>query len=223
MMRRFLALGLGFLLAGCAGVPPKPTAEAAAAGCGQTDAGSNTRLAMIRKLMDGGHPYAALAHLEAAAVKGPAAELLRADILRRTGQPAEARSLYRGLLAGCLAGAGHHGLGLLAGQDGKLAESLDHLRRARTTLPADARVRSDLGYALLLAGEVEAARLEFLTAQDLDPEDRKAGLNLALLFFRQGDDARAEALARRYQAGEDETAKLREEAARLAAQQGGRK
>lgn len=221
-MRRIPAplLPLLFLLGGCAAAGAGSGAPHAAADCGRGDPGGNTRLAMIRKLLDNGHPYAALAHLDATAMRGPLAELLRADILRRLGRIDEARSLYQGLLAGCMAGAGHHGLGLLAGQQGMLAESLDHLRRARTMLPVDARVRSDLGYALLLAGEVDAARTEFLTAQDVDPDDRKAGLNLALLYFRQGDDARAESVARRYRASEDELAKLREEAARLAAQRG---
>lgn len=218
-MRRFLLVGLVPAIVSCGGAPARP-GPAAAVDCGRAEAGATTRLAMIRKLLDGGHPYAALAHLDAAAAQGPAADLLRADIQRRVGQAAEAAVLYQGLLSTCLAGAGHHGLGLLAGQEGRLRESLEHLRRARQALPADARVRSDLGYALLLAGELEPARLEFLTAQDLDPEDRKAALNLMLLLYRQNDDAGAAAVARRYRIGDEEQARLREEAARLAAQRG---
>lgn len=218
------ALCMAGLLAACAGQQQTRPGEAAAIDCGRTvEAGALTRLAMIRKLLDGGHPYAALAQLDAAVTKGAAANHLRADILRRIGQPAEARTLYQGLLATCLAGAGHHGLGLLAGQEGRLQESVGHLRQARLALPADPRVRSDLGYALLLAGDLEGARLEFLTAQDLDPEDRKAALNLMLLFYRQGDATGAETLGRRYQVGEEERIRLREEAARQAAEQGGKR
>ncbi|MBS1188256.1 MAG: uncharacterized protein H6R10_48 [Rhodocyclaceae bacterium] len=195
----------------------------AAEGCGQSDeAGSHTRLGMIRQLVDEGRPYAALAHLDATGAKGPGADQLRADILRRTGRPDEARALYRGLLATCLAPAGHHGLGLLAGQEGRIQDSVNELRQARLGLPADPRVRSDLGYALMLAGDLEGARHEFLTARDLAPEDRKAALNLLLLYYRQGNEAEAEAQARRYEVGTDELTKLREEAARLAGQTGGK-
>lgn len=182
------------------------------------DPGLHTRLAMIRKLLDGGRPYAALAHLDAVKVTGDAATHLRADILRRIGKKTEATALYQGLLATCLAGAGHHGLGLLAGEDGKLPESVNHLRQARQVLPADPRDRSDFGYALLLTGDLEGAKLEFLTAQDLDPEDRKAALNLMLLYYRQGDVARAETVAKRYRVGSDEQTRLQEDAVRLADQ-----
>lgn len=220
MTRTLLALCLSLLLIACGSQPVSPAAGAA---CRPTDPGATTRLAMIRKLLDSDHPYAALAQLEAAGSTGPAADQLRADILRRLGKGGEARPLYQGLTATCLAGAGYHGLGLLAGQERRLGESLDYLRRARLALPADARVRSDLGYALLLAGDLAAARDEFMTAQDLAPEDRKAALNLVLLHYRQGDTAAAEALGKGYQAGTDELAALREEAARLAAEQGERR
>lgn len=222
-MRRLLPLAailcLASLLAGCAGQQAR-TAEAAADCGGMTEPGTITRLAMIRKLLDGGHPYAALAHLDAENVKGAAAAELRADILRRIGQTAQARALYQSLLITCLAGAGHHGLGLLDGKEGRFKESAHHLRQARQALPADARVRNDLGYALMLNGDLEGAKLEFLTAQDLDPEDRKAALNLVVLLYRQGDAAHVDAIAQHYQIGAEELARLREEAARLSIEQG---
>ncbi|WP_265944069.1 hypothetical protein [Dechloromonas sp. A34] len=220
-MRKILFPGLCcILLAACGELPAKP---AEAADCGTMEQGSNTRLAMIRKLLNSEHPYAALAHLDAAAINGPVADDLRADILRRIGRTAEARTLYRSLLNTCLAGAGHHGLGLLAAQESLHAESVDHLQRARQAQPTDARVRSDLGYALMLSGDLEGARHEFMTALDLSAEDRKAALNLVLLHYRQGDALRAEALGRRFQINDEELAGLRNEAARLAANQGERR
>ncbi|MDD5247398.1 MAG: hypothetical protein PHY45_00335 [Rhodocyclaceae bacterium] len=211
----FCVAGLASAYAGQAATP-----AGAMANCGRSsDSGDLTRLAMIRKLLDTGHPYAALAHLDATGMKGIGVDDLRADALRRIGHSAEAQALYQGLLTTCLAGAGHHGLGLLAGEAGRLGESVDHLRQARLALPADVRVRSDLGYALLLSGDLEAAKFEFLTAQDLDPEDPKAALNLVLLFYRQGDTARAEAVAQRYHVGADELTRLRDTAAQLAPQQ----
>lgn len=215
-MRRSLVFLLCFsaLLSGCSGQPNR-LAEAGTE-CGKNaDPGALTRLAMIRRLLDSGHPYAALAHLDAAGEKSPAIDHLRADALRRIGQAGEARVLYQSLLSTCLAGAGYHGLGLLAGEEGRLDESVKYLRQARQVLPADARVRSDLGYALMLVGELEAARYEFLTAQDLSPDDRKAALNLVLLLYRQGDAARAEAVAKTYQVSTEELTRLREDAARM--------
>lgn len=211
MSVRFLPLYLISLLA----------LPALAGDCGQTaDPGTGARLGMVRKLMDAGRPYAALAHLEDTGAQGPAADQLRADILRRTGRTEEARQLYRGLLSTCLAPAGHHGLGLLAGQAGRLQESLEHLRQARRGLAADPRVRSDLGYALMLSGDLEGARFEFLTAQDLDPEDRKAALNLILLYYRLGRTGEAEALGRRHQLDDRQLAKLSQQAPHLAGQEG---
>lgn len=220
-MRPFIT-ALLCLLAGCAGQPPGPGSPDA--DCARpAEAGTQTRLAMIRKLLDGGHPYAALAHLDAASLRGPAATHLRADILRRMGRLTEARARYEELLGTCMAGAGHHGLGLLAGQEGRLADSVEHLRQARHAQPAEARVRSDLGYALMLSNELEAARFEFLTALDLDPEDRRAALNLILLLHRQGDGAAADAVAERYRIGADERAHLRDEASKMTVEQGGGK
>jgi len=210
----FLLCCLAGLLHACANQTitqndPSPPCDRAA------ESGAVTRLAMIRKLQEEGHPYAALAHLDGAGVKGATADHLRADILRRTGQITQARTLYQGLLTTCMVGAGHHGLGLLAGEEGRLTESLDHLKQARRALPVDARIRNDLGYALLLSGDLEGAKPELLTAQDLDPEDRKAASNLLMLFDLQGDENRVAAIVQRYQIGPEELHRLRSEAGQI--------
>jgi len=179
------------------------------------ESGAVTRLAMIRKLQEDGRPYAALAHLDGSGVKGAAADLLRADILRRTGQITQARALYQGLLTTCMVGAGHHGLGILAGEEGRLTESLDHLQQARRALPVDARIRNDLGYALMLSGDLEGAKPELLTAQDLDPEDRKAASNLLMLFELLGDETRVAAIVQRYQIEPEELHRLRSEVGQI--------
>jgi Flp pilus assembly protein TadD len=218
-MRIPAALCLVSLLAACVIQPTRP--GNVEADCARpAEPGAQTRLAMIRKLLDTGHPYAALAHLDAADQPGLAATHLRADILRRIGRVAEARGHYGELLKTCMAGAGHHGLGLLAGQEGQLRESEVHLRQARLALPADARVRSDLGYALMLSDDLEGARFEFLTALDLDPENRRAASNLILLLHRQGDAAAADAVAERYRIDTEERKHLREEANKRTVEQG---
>lgn len=215
MRRATLPLLLSLaLLAGCQTQPLRPQDAATCANDG--DAGTTTRLTMIRRVLDADQAYAALAHLDASGSRGPGADLLRADILRRLDRGSEAAALYRGLLSTCMVGAGHHGLGLLSGQQGKLTESLQHFRLAQLAQPADPRIRSDYGYALLLSGEREAARVEFMTALELAPDYRKAALNLALLHHLNGDPSRGEALARHHQASPEELAALRREAARLA-------
>jgi tetratricopeptide (TPR) repeat protein len=215
-----VALCLMSLLGACVVQPLRP--GNAEPDCGRpAEAGTQTRLNMIRKLLDTGHPYAALAHLDATGLQGPAAVQLRADILRRMGRLAEARARYEELLTTCMAGSGHHGLGLLAGQDGRIEDSVAHLRQASLALPVEARVRNDLGYALMLSNDLEAARFEFLTALDLDPEDRKAAHNLILLLHRQGETAAADALAERYRIGTEERTRLREEAGGPTIDQGG--
>lgn len=212
-------LVIGLLLAACETQATRPTETGA--DCGRAlEPGTQTRLAMIRKLMDEGRPHAALAHLDGEKIQGGQAQHLRAEILRRIGQSAEARQLYQALLTTCLAGLGHHGLGLLAGQEGRLATSVEHLRQARLALPTDARIRNDLGYALLLAGAPDEARRELLTAQELDPEDRRPTRNLLLLFYRQGDEAAAAALARHYGIDAQTAAALRAEAERLDIKEG---
>lgn len=217
-MRRRLTLPCLCLLLATGGCVPQQATRAqaaAVAGCGPMETGAQTRLAMIRKRLDDSHPYAALAHLESSEVAGPAADDLRADILRRIGRVEEAKKLYQSLLHTCLDGAGHHGLGLLAGQAGDLPASLEHLEKARRALPADAQVRSDYGYALLLDGNLDEARFELLTARDLDSDDRRIILNLLLLFELQDDAKAIAALVQHDHITSDEHSRLRAEAARL--------
>jgi len=201
------------LFAACAGQPATPASNYDCAA--SNEPGVQTRLTMIRRLLEDNHPYAALAHLDASGIRGPTADLLRADILRRTERQNDAATIYRGLTGGCLAGPAYHGLGLISGQRGRSGESLDYFRRARLAQPVDPKIRNDFGYALLLAGDYDAARIEFATALDLAPDNRKAAHNLVLLHLLSGDDERAQSLAERRQIPPEEMAELRSEAARL--------
>ena len=163
----------------------------------EADAGPdhNVKLDLIRQLMDSGKLYAALAHLEATRSTSPQSLYLRAEILRRTDRPEQAVSLYRGLLGGCMAGKGYHGLGLIAGRDNNISEAIEYLQKAATELPIDVRVRNDLGYALLLDGQFDSARNEFLTALELDSGDSLAATNLALLLSVMEKEREIQALA----------------------------
>lgn len=188
-------------LGGCA-LPPgaqAPAGTVADGTCGaEPSPADNTRLAGIDQLLREGKPHAALAQLDALAAQGkrpPQADLARADALRRIDRWEQAEGLYRGLLHTCLQGRAWHGLGLLQAQRGLQADSIASLERARGQLPTDARVRNDLGYALLLAQRFEDARFEFLTVLELEPGDARAARNLVLLTLREGRIDKARELA----------------------------
>lgn len=180
----------------------------------------NTRLAAVEEILNEGKFYAAIAQVDALNNDSPKARLIRAEALRRIDRTKEAQGIYQDLLSTCMAGRAHHGLGLLAAYDNKHAESLQHLRQARQALPTDPRVRNDLGYALLLAGQIDDARFEFLTALDLNPRDVRAARNLVLMTFRQGAASQARQLADRLGVDPDTTDKLATQAASMQAQTG---
>lgn len=200
----------------CAHWPPSEANSADPSGC---DSGlqpsDSTRLSTIEQMLGDGKFYAALAQLDALGVDAPRAQLIRAEALRRVNRDAEAQAIYTSLQGSCLNGRAQHGLGLIAARAGRQAESLGYLQKARQTLPTDTRVRNDLGYALLLANQFDAARFEFLTVLELAPQDPKATRNLVLLTFRQGQAAQAFELAARLGLDANTTERLQQQAARL--------
>lgn len=166
--------------------------------CKALPAAENTRLGIIRQMLGEGRPHAAIAHLDAARIDAPQAELLRADGLRQTGRPEQATEIYRKLLNSCVAGNAYQGLGLLAGQVGDVTEAVDQLHAASVLLPVDPLVRNDYGYALLMASEHETALHEFLTAIELSPGHKQAAHNLLLLLYRMGNTEKAGQFAEQF-------------------------
>jgi Flp pilus assembly protein TadD len=182
---------------------------------GQLDAGTSIKLDLITQLMDEGRLHAALAHLDNLDSDSLQARYLRAEILRRSGRDQEAKPYYQGLLDTCMVGSGYHGLGLIAGRDGQLQTALDYLQSAAERLPVDARVRNDFGYALLLDGQFERARREFLTAMELDEGAGLAQTNMVMLLYVADDGKKAEAFASRINMDADTLAQLREQSATI--------
>lgn len=191
---------IGALAALVGACTPLPVQDAARQGpCpSNLSPADNTRLAGIDQMVADGKHYAALAQLDALGATSPHAQLTRAEALRRIDRLHDARQIYLSLQGGCLEGQVQHGLGLVAAKEGRQADSLAHLSRARQALPTDLRIRNDLGYAQLLAGQLDAAQFEFLTVLDLSPGDIKASRNLVLLTWRQGQTDKAQALARQF-------------------------
>ena len=189
---------VALMLTGCAQWPPVASnaeqASPAACESGNTPT-DNTKLAAIEQMLNEGKFYAAIAQLDALGNVSPKAQLIRADALRRIDREKDAQALYLNLVGSCINGRAHHGLGLLAARQGDQGSSIDHLTQARLALPTDARIRNDLGYALLLADRLDDAQFEFLTALDLNPQDNLAARNLVLLSFKRGDASKARQLA----------------------------
>ena len=182
--------------------------------CTQLDSSAEVQLGLVRRMLDQDQPYAGLAHLaalDARVQESAQARYLKAELLRHTWQTEEAEAHYRGLLESCLAGYGHHGLGLLAA-DGDLEKAVTELRQAATLLPTDSRIRNDLGYALLLKRDGMAARREFMTAIELGDNRQRATSNLLLLMLHEGDERGAERLVQQLDLTPSELEELRRRA-----------
>lgn len=166
-----------------------------------------TYLSLIRRMQERGLYYASLAHIDAYQQRfgrGPEVVLLHADALRETDQLAAADADYRAVIGTTAAsGAGTQGallnasawrgLGLAAGRQGKFADAARWLQVAAQSNPTDASTASDLGYALMRAGEVEQARVPLMQAAQLDAGNPKIAGNLAI--WLAVNDRKADAAA----------------------------
>jgi len=182
--------------------------------------GDTMHLELIERMLASGRVYAVLAHLDALPVKdrdAPRAQWLRAEALRQMQDHATATQLYVSLMEGPYAGLAHRGLGLVASSQGQSDTALRHFEIARGLLPTDSRVRNDLGYACLLAGDIARARTELLTALELDPHAATVTANFLLFLHSIGDVRAATAWAERRSIPADQQEDVRKEAARIAA------
>lgn len=172
---------------------------------------------LIRQLIDQDRLYAALAHLQAREQQfGRTDELrlLRADILRKMGDDAQARALYEQLLDTRFAGQANHGLGLIEAPT-DLAQGTVYLQRAVDQVPTNARMRNDLGYALLRQGRLADARLQLATAYQLDENNELNRNNYILLLLFEGQARRAQRIAAKSNVPKDVMDDLRAEARSL--------
>lgn len=153
-----------------------------------------TYLSLIRKMQEQGLYYASLAHIDAYQQRygrAPEIMLLRADALRETDQLAAADAEYRavvgatsamgaGTQGGLLNAAAWRGLGIVAGRQGDFVEAARRLQVSAQANPTDASTASDLGYALMRAGEVEQARVPLMQAQQMAAASPKIAGNLVI-------------------------------------------
>lgn len=158
-------------------------------------------LELIGGMQQRGLYYASLAHLDAFDARWPGradATLLRAHALSESGQTEAAKTMYGKLLDGPLAARAYHGLGLIAVRGGNLEEGSAALNRAAALAPTDAAILGDQGYAFLMLGKLDDARLALFKAAELDSGNKRIGANLALLLALSGKPEQAQELMQRY-------------------------
>lgn len=147
-------------------------------------------LTLIRDMLANGQYYAALAHIQAARQDaGPGnlqLRLLEADTRRNLGQNKHAEKLYLSLLGTAMNGQALHGLGLLRAHQGNLPQAIADLEKAAQELPTKADIRNDLGYALMQAGNYQAAFPQLSTAAELQPHAMRSRRNLIILMYLMG-------------------------------------
>ena len=210
------ALWLATVGLGCAAVDGPKVAEAPLA---QKTDPPRLHLELIEKMLESGKAHAALAHLDALPPKeaaAPSAQLLRGEALRRMDQLDAARLVLEPLLLTDAAAPAWRGLALIKAEQGDLETSIAWLRRARDLQPTAARIRNDLGYALLLRGELAEAKNELVTALELE-ESRRTARNLVLVLLLENQDESAQRLAGRHKIDEAGLERLRQRAERMRA------
>lgn len=198
-------------LSGCAGLG----GSRASGGCVELERDERLSLNAVRQTAGEGRLHAALAQLETLPEQAVEVRLLKADIARRLRRDEQAAELYRQLLGGCMEGQALHGLGLLAAGQGDLQAAEQRLTAARQRLPVEPRVRSDLGYVLLLEQRHDEARFELQTALELDPDNRRAARNLLLLHLSRQELEQASELMRHLKLDAEGVARVERELLQL--------
>lgn len=144
--------------------------------------------ALVEQRVRDGNFYAALAQIQSLPSEVAVVAALRADILRQLQSP-QAEAWYLALQGSCMAGRAEHGLGLLAANRDDYSMALRRLIVAARLLPADSRVRNDLGFLYLHLNMDAPAEFELRTAYELSPDDKVPGVNLALLALLRQDES----------------------------------
>lgn len=175
---------------------------------------------LIRQMIAQEQFYAALAHIEAQArASGSTAELrvLEAETRRKLKQPEQAQAIYRELLRSSYVAEAYHGLGLISAAT-DLKTAVWQLQEAVKRQPANAEMRNDLGYALMVAGRHQEALPELATAVELEAGSGsgKARNNLILLMLVTGDEAAVKRLVQQAGMSDAALAGLRRQAQSVA-------
>ena len=91
----------------------------------------------------------------------------------------------------------HYNLAWLTARENRLADGVEHLKKAVAARPRDAAARNALGGLYLRLGKLPEAEAELAEAGRLDPKSPWAPYNLALVRDKRGDRPGAIAQFRR--------------------------
>jgi Flp pilus assembly protein TadD len=188
-------------------------------GGGESADGRSMHMDLVQGMLKQKKYYAALAHVQELQVQNgntPELRYLEAEARRALGQVKAADALYRGLLRSEYAADAYRGLGLLYASS-NLPFAVQQLQQAVQRRPSDARMRNDLGYALMVAGRYQEALPQLATAVELAPEDSQGLNNLVILLLITRDEAGAKKMAAQGDIGPEALDALRRQARQLAA------
>ncbi|AWV00432.1 pilus assembly protein [Burkholderia sp. JP2-270] len=177
-------------------------------------------LGLIERMQGQGLYFASLAHIDQYEKQygiSPDTILLRADALRATGQYDAGIAAYTKLLTTPLAARGYRGLGLIAGVQGDFALAAQQLDQACALAPTDAATLSDLAYARMRDGDLQAGRVPLLKAAELDQKSPKILSNLALYLLASGRAKDARRLMDQQKLSPAVRNEIRDDAAKIAA------
>ena len=216
---RLMLILPAILLAGCAGLQAQPgdAPEQLLSQARGPEENRKLHTDLIREMIDQDRLYAAYAHLQAQEKQfggNLELKLLRAEIQRKLGRSAEAESNYKALLNTPYEGYAQHGLGLIYAQR-DIETGTQYLLKAVDSRPTDARIRNDLGYALMRQKKYSDARLHLATAFQLDSGSNLSRNNYILILLLNGDEATARRVAAQTRIDEQQMARLRDQAASL--------
>ena len=153
-------------------------------------------LQMVEQMQRQGLWFASLAHIDALEARWSVSDgsrLLRADALRHAGQQQSSQTLYQALLKTPQSARALHGLGLLAASQGDFVQAVQHMEAAQKTMPTDALLLNDLGYAMLHTEQAVGAGLPLKKAAQLQPQNVRIQSNLAVFLVLYGRDGEAQA------------------------------
>jgi tetratricopeptide (TPR) repeat protein len=118
----------------------------------------------------------------------PGEALAQADRLRNDGRLLEAEALCRQILeVAPTTAAAEHLLGVIAHQNGKLGEAIEHVERAVRLSPHEALFHANLGEMLRLSGRPRLAVEEARRALDIEPTMAMALSNLGVALYELED------------------------------------
>jgi len=183
-------------------IPTRQIAAEGGARQGEKENDPEFYLQLIGNMQEKKLYFASIAHLDAFDLRWPGdarAALLRGDALREVGYLDRARAIYQNMLKTAPSAGANHGLGIIASRQGDTASALVALAKANQLAPTNGAILNDLGYAQLLAGQLDDARLSLHKASELDPKNARIGANLALLYGVIGQPEKAQSIMNWYQ------------------------